>query len=72
MRSHQASEVGELHLTTLAVEAQPAELGFELLDGVRERRLGDMALRRGLVEVQGRAHEARKCRTSCIFMTPLP
>lgn len=55
MRSHQPPEVGELDAVALPAEQMRPKLRLQLLNRPRERRLCDMALRSGPVEVQGLA-----------------
>jgi len=52
MRLHQPAELGHVRLAALAREQQAAQLGFDLLDRPRQRRLGDVAFVGRAGEVQ--------------------
>ena len=54
-RQHALAELGELGLRPLAAEQIAAKLAFELADGARERRLGDVAFLGGAREIESLA-----------------
>src|SRR3990172_8990965 len=50
------AEIGEVGQVAFAPEQLPTELLLELLDGARERRLGDVAFLSGTREIQDACH----------------